>query len=335
MSVTIQDVAKRAGVGVGTVSRVLNNQPFVSDGTRERVLKAIAELNYRPNLSARNLSLGRTNAIGVVTPFFTRPAFINRLSGIQAQLSATVYDLILFSVNSPQQRDEYFSDIVNLKRVDGILIISLVIQDSDLDALRQWQVPVVLCDSCHESLPSVVVDDVAGGRLATEYLIQLGHTQIAYIGDNFENPFGFTSSLHRFEGYQLALEAAGIPFRPDLHKQGEHGSYIAHQRTLELLDLDQPPTAIFAGSDTQAVGVIEALRSRDLRIPEDISVIGYDDIEVAKYLNLTTVRQPMYTSGQKAVLLLMDLIESNTCDEMRIVMNVEVVERATTGVVPT
>jgi DNA-binding LacI/PurR family transcriptional regulator len=316
---------------VGTVSRVLNNSPDVSDATRERVQGAIRELGYQPSRVARNLALGRTNTIGVVTPFFTRPAFVNRLRGIQAEIARTEYDLILFSVEAPEKRDEYFRSGVT---VDGMIIIALGVYEHNIEHFAQWAVPVVLLDSYYPGQSYVVVDDVNGGRLATEHLIELGHRRIAYVSDLFDEPYGFVSSRMRYKGYRQALEAADIPVRPAYHRQGEHGRSQACQSALQLLDLPDPPTAIFASSDTQALGVMEAIRSRGLRIPEDISVVGYDDIEIAEYLNLTTIRQPMYRSGQIAVTLLLDLIAGTTPAEPAVTLAVEIVRRGTTGPPP-
>jgi DNA-binding LacI/PurR family transcriptional regulator len=331
VAVTIRDVAKEAGVGVGTVSRVLNNSPYVSESTRRRVLAVMRRLDYHPSPTARRLSLGRTHTIGVIVPFFTRPAFVERLSGIQAELSLTHYELILFSVDTPEKRDEYFANAARFRQVDGLIVIALGLEEKHAENLKNWALPVVLLDTTHPELPSIVVADEMGGRIATQHLIEKGHRRIAYICDHFDNAFGFTSSRRRYQGYREALEAAGIPFRAEYMRQGEHGRYVAHQITSALLDLPEPPTAIFAASDTQAMGAMEAIRSRNMTIPDDISVIGYDDIEIAEYLNLTTVSQPMYNSGQQAVTWLLDLIDESEPEQMTIEMPVEVIERATTG----
>ncbi|GAB4442475.1 MAG: LacI family DNA-binding transcriptional regulator [Anaerolineae bacterium] len=331
MAATIRDVAKAAGVGVGTVSRVLNNSPFVSQPTRERVLAAMAALDYQPSPTARRLALGRTHTIGVITPFFTRPAFVGRLNGILAELTATNYDLVLFSINTPEQRDACFQDVSKFKSVDGMIIIALGVQDADATVIKHWNVPTVLLDSHHPDLPSIAIDDTGGGRLATEHLIALGHRKIAFIGDTFDNPFGFISSQRRYLGYRQALETAGFRYRPAYQRLGDHGRYVAHQLALELLELHDPPTAIFAASDTQALGVLEAAHARGLRVPEDLSVIGYDDIEIAEYLDLTTIHQPMYSSGQQAATLLFELLSENPPEETHILLPVEVVQRGTTA----
>jgi DNA-binding LacI/PurR family transcriptional regulator len=269
--------------------------------------------------------------VGVVTPFFTRPSFVDRLRGIQAELTRTEYDLILFSVDAPEKRDERLNNGVT---VDGMIIIALGVSEHNIENFSQWAVPIVLLDSYYPGQPHIIVDDAIGGRLATEHLIALGHRRIAYISDLFDNPYGFVSSRMRYKGYCQALEEAEIPIQPAYHRQGEHGRYEACQLTLQLLNLPNPPTAIFASSDTQALGVMEAVRSRGLRIPEDISVVGYDDIEIAEYLNLTTVRQPMYRSGQVAVTLLLDLIAEKTPAETAIKLSVEMMRRGTTGPPP-
>ena len=195
-------------------------------------------------------------------------------------------------------------------------------------------VPIVLIDANHPSLTSLnrlVLDDMEGGRVATQHLIDLEHRRIGYISDILENPFNFTSSKYRYQGYRQALEAAGIPFRPQYHRQAEHGRYEARVLTMQMLSLPERPTAIFAASDTQAMGVLEAAREAGLRVPEDLSVIGYDDIEIAEYLDLTTMRQMLYESGQRGVELLLEALQYEPEEPVYEVMPTELVIRATTA----
>lgn len=312
-SYTIRDVAKRAGVGVGTVSRVLNDSPAVSDHTREKVLAAIDALDFRPSPVARRLSLGgRSLAIGIVVPFFTRPAFVGRLQGIEAAIAHSEYDLILYNVETPEQRDNLFRRIPHERRVDGLIIISLRPSDEAVDYFKRFGIPVVLLDAMHPDLVSISIDDIDGGYQATEYLIKLGHRRIAYISDDLDSPFGFVASAERFDGYQQALKKHKVPFRKEYHQQGEHGRFRAHHLAQVLMQLDESPTAIFAASDTQALGAIEAVRQLGFRVPEDVSVVGYDDIEVATYMGLTTVNQSLYQTGVEGVNALLKLIEENT-----------------------
>lgn len=328
---TIQDVAARAKVSVGTVSRVLNNSPLLSPRTREKVLDAIRELDYRPSQLARSLSLGRTNTVGVIVPFFTQASVVQRLRGVVDTLRGTGYDLVLFSVDSPAQREEHLRNLVRRDRAEGLLIFSLRPQDRDAERFRSARVPVVLVDAVHPSLPHVIVDDVQGGFLATRHLLDLGHRRIAFVGDPVDNPFGFTSSRDRRDGFLRALAEKGIAPPAAYLKEGAHGRHVAHRLTSELLGLPEPPTAIFAASDTQALGVQEAAQQAGLSVPGDLSIIGFDDIEVAPYVGLTTVRQPLYETGARGAELLLAGLRGQTMEPVREVLPLEVVARKTTA----
>jgi DNA-binding LacI/PurR family transcriptional regulator len=275
------------------------------------VLKVMAELDYVPNPFARRLSLGKTLTLAVTVPFFTRPSFVERLRGIEAAIAETEYDLIVYNVESVDKRDAYFRRLSRPERIDGLIIISLSPSDEDVERFRKSGVPAVLVDARHPEVPHVVVDDVNGGYLATRHLLDLGHTRIAFLGDAYPNPFNFTSSYHRHVGYRRALDEAGIAPRPEYYMTGLHGRDVACELTHRLLSIQEPPTAIVAASDTQAMGALEAARERDTSIPETLSVIGYDDIEIAEYLNLTTIHQPLFESGWQATHLLFQIIQGN------------------------
>ena len=328
---TIRDVAKRASVGVGTVSRVLNDSPSVREVTRQKVLQAIAELDYSPSPIARRLSLGKTLTIAAIVPFFTRPSYVERLRGIEATIADSQYDLILFNVETPEKRDQYFRDVPRRERVDGLMIISLSPTDEDVERFLRAGVPTVLLDAHHPRLSRANVDDVTGGRIATQHLIDLGHRRIAYISDPLENPFRFVSSHNRYTGYRQALDEAGITFRAEYHRQGEHGRHQAREMAQDLLGLPEPPTAIFAASDIQAMGVLEAAQRSELNVPDDLSVIGYDDIETAEYLGLTTMYQRLFESGQEAVRLLLDAIDEPSAEPVRREMLPQLIVRNTTA----
>jgi LacI family transcriptional regulator len=335
MTTTIRDVAKRAGVGLGTVSRVINGSSQVSEATRDRVMAAIAALNFVPNSTARRLSLGKTLTIAAIVPWFTRPAEVERLRGVENTLAESDYDLVLYNVETPEKRDTYFRDVPRSERADGVLIVSLSPRDDDAERLVHSTVPIVLVDANHPSLKSlnrVVTDDVSGGCAATQHLIDLEHTRIGYISDPIDTPFNFTSSRNRLQGYRQALEIAGIPFRSEFLGQGEHGRYESRRLANEMLQLPDRPTAMFAASDTQALGVLEAAQDCGLRIPEDLSVIGYDDIEISEYIGLTTVRQLLYESGKRGVELLLDVLENPTTEPICEVMPTELIVRKTTAV---
>nr|MBN1230086.1 LacI family DNA-binding transcriptional regulator [Anaerolineae bacterium] len=329
-SSTIRDVAELAGVGVGTVSRVLNESPSVSAETRRKVLAAIEELNYRPSSVARLLSSGgKSLAIGLIVPFFTRPAFVERLRGIEASLVNSPYNLVLYNVETPEHQQELFERVPYEQRVDGVIVMSLYPSDADVERFARYNLPVVLVDAYHPQLPSLTIDDINGGRLATQYLIDLGHTRIAYLSDDIDSPFRFRASARRLQGYQQALTDNGIPFNPEYHKQGEHGRYRARHLTTELLDLDDPPTAIFTASDTQALGTIEAIRSKGLNVPGDVSVIGYDDITISSYIGLTTISQSLYETGIRGVRAMLKRLDQKNAEVTEQVIPVSLVVRET------
>jgi LacI family transcriptional regulator len=329
--VTIADVAARAGVGAGTVSRVLNNSPRVSAETRARVLDAIDELEYRPNPLARGLSRGRPQTLGVVVPFFTHASAVERLRGVSAALEGSPYDLVLFNVESPHHRDEHFTALTRRDRADGLLVVSLPPPAGSLARLAEAGVPVVLLDTRGDGVPAVVTDDVEGGRVATRYLLDLGHERIAFIGDDPDNPFGFTSSGDRERGYVEAMTTGGVEVRREFIRHGPHVRSVARRLTEELLARQKAPTAIFAASDTQALGVLEAVRAAGLKVPRDLSVVGFDDIELSSYAGLTTVQQPLYQSGLKATSLLLEALDTGPLAPVEHELPLELIVRETTG----
>lgn len=328
---TIRDVARYAGVGVGTVSRVLNDSPEVSPGTRDKVLSAIEALDYTPNPIARRLSLGKTLTIAVIAPFFTRPSVVERLRGIEHVIAESEYDLIVFNVETSSRRDAYFRNVSRRERVDGLIIISLLPADGDVERLKQGGSPVVLVDVAHPEFSQVIVDDVRGGKMATQYLLELGHRRIGFLSDYEDSSFYFTANRDRFAGYSQALKEAGIALNAQYCVHGEHSRSSAFNMAMRLLTLPERPTAIFATSDTLAIGVLEAAQESGLNVPEDLSVIGYDDIEIAEYLQLTTIRQSLFESGAEGVKLLLEEIDNVPESPAQILLPTEVVARETTA----
>ena len=331
---TITDVAARAGVGVGTVSRVLNGRSNVRPVTRAKVLEAIEALKYRPSTIARNLSLRRTHVIGVVVPFFTSYSAVERIRGVASVLARSPYDLMLFDIEAEDRREHAFRLFDRGDRSDGLLLLSLVPPDEEVDRLRAARLPCVLVDAPHAELPRILIDDVRGGELATSHLLALGHERIAFIGDKPPDPFRLTSSGDRTQGYQQALERAGIEPRPEYLREGTQSHQVARGIAIDLLRLPQRPTAVFAASDAQALGVLEAARILGIRVPEELSVIGFDDVEVAALVGLTTVRQPLFESGRRGAELLLELVGRGAEQAVEPVaeeLPVEVVIRSTTA----
>lgn len=331
---TIRDVAKQAGVGIGTVSRVLNNHPSVSASARERVEDAIVALQYRPNPIARQLSMGKSSSVAVMAPFFIRPSFVERLRGIEAVLSSHKFDLVLYNVETAARREELYQVLPRGELFNGLIILTLGPRDQEADLLLASGMPVVLIDAHHSALSRVTTDDVYGGYLAIQHVLGLGHTRIAYISDTLESPYRLQgASLYRYKGYRQALDEAGIPFRDEYYRQGQHGVEEAKVMAHALLALEEPPTAIFAASDTQAIGVLHAAAESGFSVPEDLSVVGFDDIEVAQYLNLTTIRQPLFDSGVEGANLLIRCMnaKSNGQAATEVRLPLELVKRRTTA----
>jgi DNA-binding LacI/PurR family transcriptional regulator len=307
----IRDVAARAGVGVGTVSRVLNDSPGVAQATRERVRAVMDELGYQPSTTARNLSLGRTQTLGVIAPFFTSPSVVERLRGIDDVVGRSPYDLTLFNIETRDQRRAALRRFARRDRLDGVLILSLPLTPGEVRGLHRDGLPAVCVDVANAVLPHVSIDDVAGGALAARHLLEAGHRDIAFVGDVEENPFGFASSERRLEGFRRELQAADVELPGHYVRRGPFGRATAGRLTRQLLALRRRPTAIFAASDVQAFGVLDAAARAGLTVPDDLSVIGFDDIELAAAIGLTTVRQPLRESGRAGAQLLLAAIIGN------------------------
>jgi DNA-binding LacI/PurR family transcriptional regulator len=331
-AVTIRDVARHAGVSVATASRALNAKSVVKAETRERILAVMDELGFSPSPSARRLSLGKTLTVGVVVSFLTRPQAAERLRGVDAVLGDSEFDLVIYNVESVQKRDHYLDTLAHSQRTDGLLVMSLPPRPEVAEALGRAPIPVVFID-VHSPLiaamPRVVGDDMAGGALAARYLLGLGHRSIAFIGDALQDPFGFTSSADREIGFRGALAAAGVNIPAEWIGHGAHGRYEARDLASRMLTADERPTAIFAASDTQALGVIAAAREIGLHVPDDLSVVGYDDIEAADYVGLTTIRQQLFESGRRGAEILLAEIDERSEKPPVAHLTPELVVRAT------
>jgi LacI family transcriptional regulator len=333
-AVTIRDVARRAGVSVATASRALNGKQVVNADTRDRILAVVQELGFRPSHNARRLSLGRTLTVGVMVSFLTRPQAAERLRGVDAVLTDSEFDLVIYNVESVQKRDHFLDTLADSRRTDGLLVMSLPPAPQAVPGLAQAAVPVVFID-VHvpwvATMPRVVGDDVAGGGMAARHLLELGHRSIGFVGDAPENPFSFTSSRDRQAGMTQELARSGLAVRQEWVGLGAHGRYEARDLARRMLASDPRPTAIFAASDTQALGVVAAAGEAGLRVPEDLSVVGYDDIEAADYVGLTTIRQHLFESGRRGAEMLLGQIDHRSEDVPITHLTPELVVRATTA----
>jgi DNA-binding LacI/PurR family transcriptional regulator len=326
-------VARLAGVSAATVSRVLNDSPLVVEETRARVRAAVDQLGYRLNATARTLSIGQAQAVGVVVPFLTTHSVIERLRGVVGRLGrqdGVGYDLLLFDVEAPEQRADAMRDLARRGRVAGLLVISLPVLDDEIAALRRDELPAVLLDVAHPQLPRVVIDNVHGGELAARHLLARGHQRIAFVGDHPTNAYGFTSSEDRRRGFHAELGRAGVELDPALERFGPHGREAAYAAADSLLGLPDPPSAIFAASDEQGIGVLQAAEARGVDVPGELAVIGFDDVDLAEIVGLTTIRQPLREGGALAADLLLAAIEHGVHDPVQELQSLTVVERRTT-----
>ena len=336
--VTIADVAADAGVGVGTVSRVLNGSEQVRESTQRAVLDSIDRLGYRPSHAAAALVRGTPRTVALIVAHLTRPSTVVRVASALAVLQEQGYDAIVYNVDSPLERDRHLEALLPTHRADGVLAVCLPLSRDQLDQFARAGVALVGVDEVSPGVPQTVIDDVAGGRLATGHLIALGHRRIGFVGDMpFSRPpagLGFTSSANRLRGYKQALAAAGLRVEPGLIRRGPHDAATAAEHAARLLKSPDPPSAIFAASDTQAIGVLAAADRLGVAIPERLSVVGFDDIESAAFLDLSTVRQPLALSGAEGARRLCALLRGERVRPRRQELPIELMARGSSAEPP-
>ncbi|WP_406436248.1 LacI family transcriptional regulator [Streptomyces sp. NBC_00631] len=311
---TLEEVAARAGVGRGTVSRVINGSPRVSDATRAAVEAAVNELGYVPNTAARALAANRTDAIALVVPepetrFFAEPYFSDMLSGVGAELSDTEMQLLLIFAGSDRER-ERLAQYLAAHRVDGVLLVSVHADDPLPDLLSQLDIPAVISGprSAEETLTSVDSDNYGGARSAVEHLLARGRRTIAHITGRLD----VYGAQRRVDGYRDALRDAGRSADELLIEPGDFTEEGGRRAMARLLERESGLDAVFAGSDVMAAGARQVLRVAGRRIPEDVALVGYDDSAIARHMDppLTSVRQPIEEMGRAMIdLLLADIAD--------------------------
>lgn len=334
MEPTIRDVARLAGVSKSTVSRVLNDNPNVSDQARTRVADAMRELNYRPNALARGLCTSRTGTIGLIMSDITNPFHAEVTRGVEDLAADYESNVILCNTDDRPKKEQAYIDLLLEKRVDGVIFLSSAkMGESDVSMLQARRVPFVFAG---RTLPevaadSVVVDSVLGGFQATNHLVGLGHRRIAHIS----GPARVSASADRYEGYCQALRRAGISIDSDLVADGDFRQDRGYRAMNQLLDRKTGMTAVFAGSDYMALGALEAIYERGLKAPDDIAVVGFDDISFARLhlVQLTTVAQPKYDIGAIAARMLLERIGDLSADRppQKVVLPPKLVIRRTCG----
>ncbi len=326
---TIYDVAELSGVSISTISRVINTPERVNADTRNKVNEAIDKLNFVPKAEARARALKLTHRIGVITPFFTAPSFAQRLRGVATALKKADYDLVIYTVESTDQLKSYLSSLPITGNLDGLIIMSLSVDDADVQRIVDHQLPAVLIEYPHPLLNCVEIDDFQGGKLAGEYLLKKGHRKIAFLGDTDLPEYAIHPVSLRFQGFKKALQDAGVEIPKEFIRLAPYDQEMARHVAKELFELPDRPTAIFAATDLQALGVIKAARQLKINVPEELAIIGFDDIDMAEFEDLTTIRQHLDESGRLAVEILMSHIDDNSRPVQHSQLPLVVVERLT------
>lgn len=327
---TIYDVAERSGISISTISRVLNNPEKVNPETRATVLDAIDKLGFVPKAEARARALSKTSRIGVITPFFTAPSFVQRLRGVASALAASNYELVIYTVDSSNRLQEYFSSIPFTGNLDGLIVMSLSIPKKDAKRLIEHGIETVLIEYSHPELNCIEIDDFRGGQMVAEHLLSKGHRRLAFVGDKESHDYEIHPAGLRLKGFQQALKNANIKISNEYIRLFENTHENAMQATRELLNLPTPPTAIFAAADIQALSVLKVTRELGVKVPEQLAVIGFDDIDSAEFMDLTTIRQHLDESGKLAVELLLSHIADPSRPPQHVSIPLNLIERQTT-----
>jgi LacI family transcriptional regulator len=348
----IQDIARLAGVSVSTVSRVINKKPDVDPTTRERVLGIVKKHGFVPNNAASHLAGGRSRILGVIVPTLSWPFIPEIIRGVmlptlkwpiipEIMRGVTVtsgnasYELLLYSIDPGREHSDVIQRILSTQIISGLLAILPGDTGNELHLLHEHGLPMVSVDDQKEptDIPWVGIDNRGGGYTAVRHLIRLGHRRIGHI----RGPYA--CSEERYQGYLDALREAGIEPDPSLVQQGDFEVSGGHVCANKLFSLSEPPTAVFAGNDQMAYGVMGAAEQHGLSIPEDLAVVGFDDIPFSAHINppLTTIRQPFFEMAQRAVELVIELIETPRSIEtapqqpLRIKLPTELIVRESCG----
>ena len=323
-SVTIQDVAKTAGVSVSTVSRVLNGKVDVSSETQDRVRSVIDEMGYTTNLAARSMRSLKKNLVGLIMPDIAYPFAVEVMRGVNQAIADSEFDLLVYTTGDIRKsgrasHEQKYVSLLNNSITDGTIIVAPVTGEFSTDA------PIVSIDPLmsNPNYPSVHATNYQGAMDAMNYLLGLGHKRIGFICGRAE----LESSTRRLKGYRDALEQVELPVEENLIASGDYTTERGVKCTQELLSLDNPPTAIFASNDQTAMGVYQVAQKMGLRIPEDLSVVGFDNIMESKYMKLTTVDQFIYEMGLVATQMLIKLINGEPLDSQTYKMHTQLIVR--------
>ena len=327
---TIYDVAEHAGVSITTVSRFLNNPDKVASKTRIKIEQAMEELQFVPKADAVARARMSTKRIGILTPFLTAQSFVQRLDGSHKVLRPEGYELVTHVVDSQKQLQGYLSMLPVSNKIDALIILALPFTDEDIDRFDQHGIPVVAIEIGHPNISSIEIDNLHGGGLAASYLVGKGYKQLGFMGEGGQPAYSLHATEQRLEGFQRKLDILGYPMEKHHICFHEYGMQETINAAVELLSKPYRPDAVFCASDFQAIGVIKAARSLDISIPEELAVLGFDDTEVADYVELSTIRQSLNYSGQLAANMIIEHLRDGHAAKRKIKLELSIVERHTT-----
>jgi DNA-binding LacI/PurR family transcriptional regulator len=326
-NVTLHDIARIAGVGLGTASRALRNAPGVAPATRDRVLAVAEELSYVVSPQASSLRLGSTGRIAVVVPHLDRWFFGAMVAGVESVLRTAELDILLYPVGDINDRRVFFKRLPARRKVDAVVIIAFPLEPSEQRRLELMGVHVVAAGGQSVDYPYVCIDDEIAGRQAVDHLVYLGHRRIGMLEAMDPDQPDLVS--RRSAAYYASLNDAGIQIEPALVESNDWGGEHGAESMAKLLGLREPPTAVYAHSDEVALGAIRTLRRAGLRVPEDMSVIGLDDHPLAELTDLTTVRQPVHQQGTRAAEMVLSLLQGSPIDQAVTMPTQLVIRRST------
>jgi LacI family transcriptional regulator len=331
-TVTIKDVAARAQVSWATVSRVLNNNPSVDDALRSRVLEAVQSLGYQPNPSARRLRRRSSDVVGLLISDIQNPFFLSIIRGVEDAAYAHQFSIVLCNSDEDQPKQQRYLHVMAAERVGGIIISPTFNTDAaSLDRLSKAGIPIVVLDRLIDGLASdtVKVNNVQGARDAVQHLLGLGYRRIGLIN----GPLHLTTGQERFQGYQAAHQAAGLAVSPALVRFGDFRAESGYQLTRELVHLPERPDALFVGNNLMTLGALRALRESGLRVPQDMPVLGFDDMPWSSELSspLTAISQPTFELGQEAVNLLQRRLTDPDAPYRTVVLQTRLIVRESCG----
>ncbi|WP_027721881.1 LacI family DNA-binding transcriptional regulator [Maridesulfovibrio zosterae] len=331
---TILDVARLAQVSTATVSRVINSPETVREETREKVLRAMKMCNYKYNALARGFATKRSNTIGLIIPNINNPVFAKSTMGVQEYADQKNIKVILGNTSYKYSQEENLINALRESQVDGLIITTTNPKGKVIKSLVDEGVPLVLLFSTIKggAISAVGVDNYRGGYLATEHLISLGHKRIGMVAGNFNVT---DRGYHRWHGYKRCLKDNGIAYDKELLVQTEHSLIGGRNSIKTLLKLSSPPTAVFCSNDYIALGASKGARESGLNLPEDLSIVGFDDMPTASYMvpSLTSIRQPAYEMGRRACEILLQIMADPTTPVQHMMETKLVVRESTTAIV--